>query len=177
MNKAIKKDNHILRLRAMELSDLQFIRETENDPEQWAHSGILYPYSETTLEKFVSSQGDFFADRQIRLMVEHQDGACVGIADIFDFEPMHCRAAIGIFIHPRYRRAGFAKEALRMLCDYAFGILQLHQLYAEVAADNPGSLSLFSESGFEKHGERKHWYRHQSTFIDQITFQIFNPYE
>lgn len=166
-----------LRLRAMESTDIAFIRETENDPSQWLHTGLLYPYSEETLNKFVHATVDFYADRQIRLMIEHQNGICTGIADIFCFDPMHSRAAVGIFIHPEYRRKGFAKEALDLLCEYAFGVLQIHQLYAEVATDNIESLRLFSSSDFIECGTRKHWYRRQTLFTDQKTFQIFNPYE
>ena len=71
--------------------------------------------------------------------------AFIGMIDLFDFNPQHKRAGIGIVIHPDFQQKGFASEALSLLIQYAFTHLQLHQLYANILTDNEKSLQLFEK--------------------------------
>lgn len=152
-------ENERLRLRAVEPEDLEIMYDIENDPGHWSVGGITQPISRYTLRQYIeSSVNDFFADRQLRLMiVKSESEEVIGTLDLSDYDPIHQRAAVGIVIRQSYRKSGFATEALQLLCEYSFGYLRLHQLYAFVAADNQPSLSLFSRCGFVKAGELKDW--------------------
>ena len=60
-----------------------------------------------------------FADRQLRMMIIRvEDDAVIGTIDITEFSPMHARGEVGIAIRKEYQGNGYAKEALRLLCDY-----------------------------------------------------------
>ena len=82
----------------------------------------------------------------------------VGAIDLFDFEPFHQRAGVGILIaNKEHREKGMATEALAILIGYAFKTLRLHQLYCSIATNNEPSINLFTKAGFILIGEKKDW--------------------
>jgi len=103
------------------------------------------------------------------------DNIPVGSIDIFDFDPYHLRAGIGILIaDEKYRRKGLASMSLTCIIDYCFKTLQLHQLYCNILSDNPESIQLFSKLGFVQAGIRKEWIKTPIGYIDQHIFQLIN---
>lgn len=160
------------RLRAVEQQDIDFIREQENDPSVWDVSGTVAPYSRYSIENFVAEQqAGIYATRQLRLMIESvADGRCVGMVDLFDFDPVNLRAGVGILICEADRRRGYAAEALALLCDYAREVLRLHQLWCGVDAGNRASLALFRGAGFVRTGRRKEWRLTGRGWSDEIEF-------
>jgi diamine N-acetyltransferase len=172
------KGNNIL-LRALEPSDVELLYEWENNSSVWNVSNTLVPFSRFTLEKFVAeSHIDIFQARQLRLMIEHTGivpSKTVGAIDLFDFDPIHKRAGVGILINDEVdRKRGFASEALELLIDYSFSVLQLHQLYCNIDCDNIPSIKLFEKCGFRITGEKKDWIRNPDGWKDEYFLQLIN---
>ena len=64
---------------------------------------------------------DIYESKQLRLMiVEREREQPVGMIDIFDFNPQHQRAGIGIVIKETYQGKGYAFEVLQIFIDYCF---------------------------------------------------------
>ena len=162
-----------VRLRAMEPEDLEIMYAMENDPQTWDVTNFSVPYSKYVLRQYMeNSQCDMFADRQLRMMiVRREDDAVVGTIDITDFAPMHSRGEVGSAIRKEYQGNGYASDALRLLCDYAFGFLFLKQLVVHVAADNEASLRLFGSCGFVQCGLLKEWWFAGGKFKDVVLMQ------
>ncbi len=162
-----------VRLRAMEPEDLEIMYAMENDPQTWDVTNFSVPYSKYVLRQYMeNSQCDMFADRQLRMMiVRREDNAVVGTIDITGFAPMHSRGEVGIAIRKEYQGNGYASDALRLLCDYAFGFLFLKQLVVHVAADNEASLRLFGSCGFVQCGLLKEWWFAGGKFKDVVLMQ------
>lgn len=162
-----------LSLRAVEPEDLEILYEMENDPQSWDISNFSVPYSKYTLRQYIeNSQCDMFADRQLRLMiVRREDRTVVGTIDITDFVPMHARGEVGIAVRHAYQGHGYAREALMLMCDYAFGFLFLKQLTAHIGADNEASLRLFRSCGFVECGRLKEWWCLKGTYQDVLLLQ------
>ena len=116
-----------VRLRAMEPEDLEVMYAMENDSQTWDVTNFTVPYSRFVLKQYIeNSECDMFADRQLRMMiVRAEDDALIGTIDITEFSPMHARGEVGIAIRKEYQGNGYAKEALRLLCDYVFSFLYL----------------------------------------------------
>lgn len=165
--------NDKVRLRAMEPEDLELMYRIENDPELWEVSSFTVPYSRYVLKEYLEhSQNDLFADKQLRLMIVRQaDERVVGAIDLTDFVPLHGRAAVGIAVLEEYRQEGYAFQALSLLCEYVFGFLNLHQLYAHIPADNLPSIQLFLSCGFEESGLLKQWLRSEEGCKDALLVQ------
>jgi diamine N-acetyltransferase len=102
--------------------------------------------------------------------------APVGLIDLFDFDPFHLRAGIGILIaNAEFRQKGYATEALKLMIRYSFETLQLHQLYCNISAENDVSLQLFQNVGFEVIGTKKGWLKTLNGWQDEVILQILNP--
>jgi len=69
------------------------------------------------------------------------------------------------------RRKGFAADALTLMCRYAKNTLGLHQLYANIGANNPKSLALFAKCGFNQTGQKKDWLKTPLGWIDEFLYQ------
>lgn len=163
-----------LLLRAVEPEDVSLVYRWENDSSTWGDGCALAPYSRYAIRTYIeeSQRQDIFQLRQLRLMIAcRSDQSVVGMIDIFDFDPYHRRAAVGIYVDALYRKQGIASEALELLCRYAFDFLHLHQLYAHVAKGNAASLRLFESSGFERCGVLSQWICRDKGYDDVIILQ------
>lgn len=160
-------------LRAPEPSDLEQIYRWENDERVWLASNTTRPLSKATIRLYIESINDIFTDKQLRLLVEYE-GKLAGCVDLFDYDPLHQRAGVGIMIDSAFEKKGLGTIALSALKDYAFSTLGLHQLYCDIAANNPASISVFTKNGFTQCGIKKEWFRVQKNWIDLYTFQCFS---
>lgn len=166
-----------VRLRALEPEDLEFLYDWENNESYWLQSNTVTPFSKYTLRRYLeNSHKDIYETGQLRFMIDHiSDNVTIGTIDLFDFDPFHKRAGIGILIAiESYRRRGLASQALRCLIDYCFGTLQLHQLYCNILANNCDSMELFRKQGFLQTGIKKDWHSTSDGFLDEYIFQLIN---
>jgi diamine N-acetyltransferase len=165
-----------LLLRALEPDDLPLLYVWENDTSLWRYGSTLSPFSRYVLKEYIAScGGDLYETRQLRLMVVHRPSdACIGMVDLFDFDPHHSRAAVGILIAPAWQRQGCAREALALLHDYAFRFLGIRMLFAHVPLSNEPSLRLFDSAGYERRGVLRDWIRVGEAYEDVLITQKFN---
>lgn len=160
-------------LRALEKEDLDFLFLLENDSSIWEISGTNTPYSKHVLQLYLdNAHRDIYEVKQLRLCICKNDHTAIGLIDLFDFDPKNFRAGIGIVIADAgQRNKGVGTEAIALLCNYAFYILNLKQLYANVLEDNLNSLHLFKKMGFLEVGVKKDWIFSGSGFKNEILFQ------
>lgn len=171
----MKLHSEAIQLRAIEPEDLDALMRWENDPDYWHLSGTLAPYSRQLLRQYLANaRQDIFEARQLRLIMEHrQDEKAIGTLDIYDFEPYHERAGVGILIgESQYRGGGLAHQALDLLINYAFSQLPLKQLYCTIQTENKVSKKLFESHGFELRGQLKRWIRRGENFEDVNFYQL-----
>ena len=162
-----------VRLRALEPDDIDLLYRWENDAEIWEVSNTLEPFSKHILATYIKeSKHDIYESKQLRLVIETLPGKAVGAVDLFDFDPFHFRAGIGILIHDKKdRKLGYASDALQLLCNFAANHLRLHQLYANITVDNLASIQLFKKNGFELTGTKKDWRRTINGWKTELFFQ------
>ncbi len=171
--------NSSIQLRAPEPSDIDLLYIWENDTDIWQLSNTLTPFSKQTMKDFVESINiDIYQSKQQRFMIDSIDKSgkklTIGTIDLFDFDPFNNRAGIGILIDKKSRNKGYASNALKILIDYSFNILQLHQLYCNINIDNKTSISLFENHGFLLSGKKKEWGKTLSGWKDELFFQLIN---
>jgi len=148
-----------VQLRALEPEDLEFVYAIENDLDYWHLGDTIAPFSKFAIKEYLESALlDIYTTKQLRLVIETNQGMSVGLIDLFDFDHFHKRAGVGIIIHDEENRSkGFGNEAVSLLCEYAQTQLQLHQLYCNVSSSNIKSIELFEKLGFVKIGEKIDW--------------------
>lgn len=169
------KGKHVY-LRALEPEDLDFVLEVENSEEFWEISATRVPYSQYLIKKYLqNSHRDIYEIKQLRLMICNVEHQRLGMIDVFDFDPKDRRAAIGILIvKETERNRGYGTEVLTLISNYCFHHLAMHQVYANVTADNLPSIKLFEKKGFEKVGVKKDWILINGNFKDEVLYQLIN---
>jgi len=168
--------NNKIILRALEKEDLEFLFAIENNEAFWEVSGTLNPFSKDLLKQYLSNAHlDLFEAKQLRMVVV--DKSCnenIGLVDLFDFNPQHNRAGIGILIQKKYQNSGFASETLQLFLNYAFTTLNIHQIYANIPTDNEPSIKLFKKMHFNLIGTKKDWIVSKGNYKDVNLYQLIN---
>jgi len=164
-----------INLRAIEPTDLTFLYQIENDELFWEVSNTQKPFSKYLLQQYLeNAQQDIYEAKQLRLVIEEKNGTSVGLIDLFDFDPKHKRAGIGIVISQQFQNKGHANEAIDLLVNYGYTHLGLQQLFANITEDNTKSISLFEKIGFKKAGVKKDWIFTNGKFKNEFFYQLIN---
>ena len=166
--------NELVALRALEPSDIDLLYEWENCEEYWTVSNTIAPFSRHVLSAYIqNSDRDIYETRQLRMIIDNLEGKSVGAIDLFDLDPFHLRAGLGILVHGEENRSrGYATAALQLMVRYCFGKLGLRQIYANILANNTISMKLFAGAGFEVAGVKKDWIREGDQWQDEYLLQL-----
>lgn len=185
MNEQMNDPHHArIVLRAPEPADIDLLYKWENDEEIWKVSNIITPFSRYVLSKYIeNSHLDLYESKQLRLMIDvvhvndHQIKT-IGTVDLFEFDPFHNRAGVGILIgEADERKKGYASMVLDKIILYAFNTLQLHQLFCNISEENSESLKLFEKKGFQVTGTKKEWLKTKNGYLNEYTLQMINPHD
>ena len=161
-------------LRALEPTDLDLVFEWENDTRLWQFGAAMAPFSRHQIWEYLRDYtADIYAQKQLRLMIcRTADADAVGMIDLFDFDPLHKRAQIGLLVDSKYQRRKFGTQAVALIAEYSRDMLDLHQIAVYISADNVPSLSLFKKMGFEQTAILKDWCHTPTGYVDQILLQL-----
>lgn len=92
-----------------------------------------------------------------------------GCIDLYNYDPLNRRCAVGIMVASEYRREGYALAMLQALERQQAA--SLHTLYADIAATNTASLALFQKAGYQQVGCFREWLVVDDKYIDTIRVQ------
>ncbi len=159
-------------LRTIEPADADLLLAWENDPSNWKVSNTLVPFSKELIKQYVNTAQDIYSVKQIRFIIcKNDDDQEVGAVDLFDFDPKHQRAGIGILIHSDSQNNGYAHEALSLIENYALQQVGIRNLYCNILEDNPKSIALFEKSKFIKIGHKSNWFNDKGAWLDELMYQ------
>jgi diamine N-acetyltransferase len=161
-----------IHLRALEPEDIEVLEKVENNSIYWNYSNQTEPFSVYTLKLYIKEQKlDIFQVRQKRFAISNLKKEVIGFIDLFDFEPLHRRAGVGLFILESFRNKGVGKKALILLHMYVKKQLNMNTLYANIAIENSESIVLFRSVGYIEIGLKKNWNFYGDTFHDETLYQ------
>ncbi len=172
-------ENKNIKLRAVELDDIDLLYNWENDTQLWKVSNTITPFSKYILKKYIENYHlDIYQTKELKLMIDvkisENNFNTVGILDVFNFDPFNKRAGIGIMIHKKERDKKYATESLKIIRDYAFNYLKIHHLYCNISEKNTNSLKLFQNLKFEITGEKKDWIMVNNKYEKIYFLQLIN---
>ena len=133
------------------------------------------PHSIETLREYVvNKQGDnlnaFFA-----IVLSNRDRH-IGNIKLGPVDPNHRLADIGILIGEKdCWGKGYASEAISLIVDYAFNILNLHKVTAGCYAPNKGAIRAFEKTGFVQEGVRKAHCFFEGAYVDDVLLGLVSP--
>lgn len=92
-----------------------------------------------------------------------------GCIDLYNYDPLNRRCAVGIMVANEYRRQGYALAMLQALeTQYRDS---LHTLYADIAETNQASIALFQKAGYQQCGHFHDWLLANEKYVDSIRMQ------
>lgn len=167
--------NSIIRLRELEPEDIDFLYNTENDTSLWKISNTTKPFSKYILNEYIkSSHNDIFTSKQQRFIIETiKDNKVVGMIDLFNYDPIHLRAEVGINVIVSEQRKNYAENALSLLKKFSIDILRLNQIYCNISSNNIASIKLFEKCDYKYSGKKEQWLNTPDGFKDVSFYQLF----
>ena len=158
-------------LRALEPEDATLVFMWENDRSLWQYGSTQAPLSLHQIREYIDNYNDdVFANRQLRLMI-CADNIVVGTVDLYDLDPIHRRAGVGIMVAQEHQHQGIARQALDILSEYAENRLGLHQLWCECAVGNSPAVAAFEAAGYSICGRLRSWIRNGQSYCDAFKMQ------
>jgi RimJ/RimL family protein N-acetyltransferase len=150
-----------VRLRALEPADSEPLWRWYHDPEVGRWMDGTPPISlAQNIEKGQNRPRNTF--EQMVLGIEAlDDGKLIGYVALGDTDFRHGEAELqSIAIGDRDRwGGGYATDALRVVCRYAFEEMGLHRITLWVVADNAAAVRAYTKVGFVEEGRRREAFR------------------
>lgn len=159
-------------LRTIEEEDLQFLRETLNEPEVRRYLGQQTPTNMHQEREWFEERGS--SDESVNLLV------CVGEdgtdpAGTVGFGPADAAdgsAELGLFLAPDYWGQGYGTEAARLATTYAFAERRLHRMVARAVAENAASCRIWEKLGFREEGRFREAAFHGGEYRDVVYYAV-----
>lgn len=87
-------------------------------------------------------------------IVKTKENELIGNIELFDLDLINGMATMGIYIGNKSERSkGYGFEAINLILDYGFNVLNLHSINLTVASFNERAISLYKKCGFKYAGE------------------------
>ena len=97
----------------------------------------------------------------------------IGNISLMDVNHLQRKATLGLFIGDvACRGKGYGTEAIRLILDYGFKWLNLHNIMLEVFANNPCAIACYQKVGFREFGRRTQSAFLNGEFVDDIMMEI-----
>jgi len=99
-----------------------------------------------------------------------QDGdELIGHISLHNIDHHHRNAFFGIMIgSAKHRNKGYGTEALRLLLEYGFKSLNLHNIMLSVVSDDHGAIACYKKLGFKDAGTRREWQFKNGKYVDVL---------
>lgn len=168
----------LINLRALEREDIARSHEFVNDYQtmRGAMSGMLYPSSFEDEARWADGQTSYTRG-EYQFAVETLEGKIfIGRCGFTHVDWKNRVAEIGILLgDAQYRGHGYGTDAVRTLCAFGFGELNLHKIKASVFDFNRAAVRAYEKSGFTIEGTLKNELFRDGAYHDIILLARFNP--
>ena len=149
---------HVM-LREYRQDDFDHIRKWVNDRATTKYLSAIFwfPQTETDTSEFLNRAMRGAPNAAYFVIADLKDQSYIGQMDIFEINWKIRLGKLGTVIgNEDKRNKGYGAEALRLIIDYAFGILGLERLELDVYAENKRAIRCYEKAGFVHEGTRRH---------------------
>ncbi len=121
-------------------------------------------------------------EEHIFAIVEKDTNKVIGNCGIHNVSQVHRNASLGIFIGEKtFWNQGIGTEATNLLLDFAFNILNLHNIYLSVLSYNKRAIRCYEKIGFKKIGVQREFMfvsgkYHDVYLYDMLASEFTSPY-
>lgn len=164
-------EGRLVRLRAVEESDLPRIHDMFNDPDVlYFLEAVIFPEPHSgTRAWWEGSRND---PSTLNLAVESLAGELVGACGLSGISEARRSATLGIWIGKPYWDRGFGTDAVRALCRFAFSEMNLQRIELHVHETNPRGRRAYERVGFKEEGRLRRAHFSDGGHIDTIVMGL-----
>jgi RimJ/RimL family protein N-acetyltransferase len=161
------------RLRPLRVEDAEqsFISSLDSPSRQLLQLGVELPTSvelqRTELEKFAGCKD---ADGVIVFAIENFEGDNVGAISLHSRDEKNGLYSFGVSIDRKYRRQGYAQDAVRILLRYGFLERRYQKCNSACPHSNDASIGLHKNLGFTEEGRRRRQVFFNGEYHDDVLF-------
>lgn len=105
-------------------------------------------------------------------LARREDDVVIGTCTLYGFERAHRRAELGYILRRDHWGRGYAGEALTALLDYAFDVLGLHRIEADIDPRNAASIRSVEKLGFKFEGRLRERYHVGAEIQDSAIYGL-----
>lgn len=106
-------------------------------------------------------------------IVDKEADTLLGNIGLFNVNNIHRVAEIGLFIgNSQSRGKGYGTEAMRLLMEYGFKVLNLNNIMLTVKGFNENAIGAYKKIGFKEFGRRTECYFINGKYHDVIYMQV-----
>jgi RimJ/RimL family protein N-acetyltransferase len=173
----MSEQNKLLRgnkvyLRSLEEDDVEFLYHfSNNDTEMRRLTGTQNAFTKAQIEGYIQRQSQDDS-RACFGVVRQEDNQLLGEVVINDINRNSRSANFRIALADEYTGHGYGTEAILLILDYGFGMLNLHRIELNVFTINERAAYVYEKVGFKREGVKRHdeYYNHQ--YYDSIIMSI-----
>ena len=97
----------------------------------------------------------------------------IGTVGLHEVNWLNRTATLGVFIGDKeYRNKGYGTEAIRMIIEYGFKYMNLHNIKLDLMEFNTRALKCYEKCGFKEYGRRRKSEFINGKYYDQINMDI-----
>lgn len=116
--------------------------------------------------------GTSLSSGQLKLYAFTSQEEPVGCVELYDYDPVNRRAAVGIVVSNEYRHHGYGQAMLAELTQFCKANTSLHQVYADIAAVNETSIHIFQKVGYSCCATMHDWVIRADHYVDTLRYQL-----
>lgn len=165
--------NGCVTLRAIEEKDFDILYEMMNSATiEKAMGHCTLPLSRHLHKEWLANYRN--TKEQIRLMIELENGATIGVMMLFDIDMQNGTAELGhkLSASLEKRMKGDIYDAVNGMLGYAFNILRLNCIYARIVDGNVFAEKVLKKSKFELEGVLRQRVYQDGRYLDMRSFSV-----
>lgn len=143
-------------LSPISMADAENLAEWLNDLEVSLPLGYEV-YSSTAIERIANDiNGMINTNQQAFSIVDNKNNNTIGRCVLFNIDSINRTSMLSIVIgNKSYWNKGFGREAITLLVDYAFNLLNLNSIMLSVFSFNKRAINCYKHAGFKEIGHMR----------------------
>jgi len=160
-------------LSPINIDDLEIYTKWMNDVEVVSNLGNYHRLLSLNNEK--SALESLTTDGQNYAIVLTDGDLLIGGVSLNEVSHIHRTATAGIFIgEAEFRDKGYGTEAMRLMVEFGFKTLNLHNIMLTVHSDNIRAINSYIKVGFKEFGRRRDSRYIDGSYLDTIYMEVLD---
>ncbi len=166
-------DGKLVRLRALEPTDLERVYAWINDREVTRYLTARYPISRSDELRWLERGSTNNSTVGVRLAIDTRDGVHIGTINVHRVAPEDRNAGLGILIgEKQYWSNGYGADAIVTLLHFAFDEMNLNRVWLHTFEFNDRGYACYRKCGFQEEGRLREHYYGEGGYWDSIVMGV-----